>query len=201
MDRFTWCASTSKAPTSRGTSARSAPLALSCRGGALRLQAAEAVAETHSHGIILREMQPSHLFLTQRPGGAPLVKVIDFGTAKLMNATRPRRAWAASSRPPTMFGLSPYSSPELVRKAKNVDGRTDVWSLGAILYELLTGKPPFHRRDGAMLMLQITQATSPSPSTQMAPRSPCRDRSGHRLVRSRRTSMGASRTCTPSPTR
>src|SRR5262245_34471047 len=47
------------------------------------LMVAEAVAETHSHGIILRELQPSHLFLTQRPGGSPLVRISDFGTAKL----------------------------------------------------------------------------------------------------------------------
>ncbi len=62
-----------------------------------------------------------------------------------------------------MFGLSPYSSPELLRKAKNVDVRTDVWSLGAIFYELLTGRPPF-TGETAMLMLQITKETPPPPS-------------------------------------
>lgn len=128
------------------------------------LQAAEAVAETHGHGIILRELQPSHLFLTQRAGGAPLVKVIDFGTAKLMrDAAAPGVGGELTAT--TMFGMSPYSSPELVRKAKNVDARTDVWSLGGILYELLTGRPPFHG-EMAMLMLQITKE-EPVPATQV----------------------------------
>ena len=130
----------------------------------LILQAAEAVAETHGHGIILRELQPAHLFLTQRVGGAPLVKIIDFGTAKLMrDAAAPTAGGELTAT--TMFGLSPYSSPELVRKAKNVDARTDVWSLGAILYELLTAAPPFHG-EMAMLMLQITKE-EPVPVSQL----------------------------------
>lgn len=117
------------------------------------LQAAEAVAQTHVHNILLRELQPSHLFLAQRMGGSPVVKVIDFGTAKLMReAAAPTAGGELTAT--AMFGLSPYSSPELVRKAKNIDVRTDVWSLGAILYQCLAGRPPF---DGemAMLMLQI----------------------------------------------
>jgi eukaryotic-like serine/threonine-protein kinase len=121
----------------------------------LVLQAAEAVAETHSHGIILRELQPSHLFLTQRVGGTPLVKIADFGTAKLMrDAAAPTAGGELTAT--AMFGLSPYSSPELLRKAKNVDARTDVWSLGAVLYELLAGRPPF-QGEMASLMLQIAK--------------------------------------------
>lgn len=126
------------------------------------LMVAEAVAETHSHGIMIRELQPDHLFLTQRAGGAPLVKITDFGTAKLMrdsSAPSPGGELTATA----MFGLSPYSSPELLRKAKNVDVRTDVWSLGAIFYELLTGRAPF-TGETAMLMLQITKENPPPPS-------------------------------------
>src|SRR5262249_11836522 len=91
------------------------------------LQAAEAVSECHASSILLRELQPSHLFLTQRLGGSPQVKVVDFGTAKLMrDAAAPT---AGSEHTATaMFGLSCYSSPELVRKAQHVDQRTDVWS-------------------------------------------------------------------------
>lgn len=132
----------------------------------LILQAAEAVAETHGHGIICRELQPSHLFLTQRLGGAPLLKVIDFGTAKLMrDAAAPTAGGELTAT--AMFGLSPYTSPELVRKAKNVDQRTDVWSLGAMLYEMLTGRPPFNG-DMAVLMLQIAKE-EPVPATQYRP--------------------------------
>lgn len=132
----------------------------------LVLQAAEAVAETNGHGIIVRELQPSHLFLTQRAGGTPLIKIIDFGTAKLMRDSAAPSAGGELTAT-AMFGLSPYSSPELVRKAKSVDQRTDVWSLGAILYELLTGRPPFSG-DTATLMLQIAKE-EPVPVTQYRP--------------------------------
>jgi serine/threonine protein kinase len=135
----------------------------------LILQAAEAIAETHSHGIIVREVQPSTLFLTQRPGGGPLVKLIDFGTAKLMSAASAPGAGAELTAT-AMFGLSPYSSPEMIRKAKGADARTDVWSLGAILYELLTGRAPFIG-EAAMLMLQITRE-DPTPPSHLSPHLP-----------------------------
>jgi len=130
----------------------------------LILQAAEAVAETHSHNIILRELKPTDLFLTTRPGGSPLLKLIDFGTAKLM---RESAALGAELTATTMFGLSPYSSPELMRKAKHVDVRTDIWSLGAIFYELLTGRPPFSG-EAAALMLMISR-DEPTPLAHLRP--------------------------------
>lgn len=130
------------------------------------LQIAECVAETHSHGIIVRELAPSHTFLTQRAGGAPLVKIGDFGTAKLLReAAAP--GVGAELTATAMFGLSPYSSPELLRKARNVDARTDVWSLGAILYELVTGRAPFGG-DPTSLMLQITR-DEPARPTRLVP--------------------------------
>ncbi|UQA57993.1 serine/threonine protein kinase [Polyangium aurulentum] len=120
----------------------------------LVLQIAEAVSETHGHGIIFREMQPQHLFLTQRVGGAPLVKIVDFGTAKLMRDVAAPSAGEMTAT--TMLGVSAYSSPEIVRKSKSIDVRADVWSLGAILYFLLTARPPFEG-EMAMLMLQIAR--------------------------------------------
>ncbi len=128
------------------------------------LQVAEAVAETHSHGIIVREIQPAHLFLTQRAGGSPLIRISDFGTAKLM---RDAAAPGAEVTATAMFGLSPYSSPELLRKARDVDARADVWSLGTVLYELLTGRPPFSG-EAAFLMLQIARE-DPIPPSRLRP--------------------------------
>lgn len=119
------------------------------------LQAAEAVAETHAHGIILRELSTSHLFLAHRLGGDRQIKIIDFGTAKLLRDEGPGDSGGEVTTT-TMFGLSPYSSPELVKKARDIDHRADVWSLGAVLYELLTGRPPFSG-DLAMMMLRITK--------------------------------------------
>lgn len=130
----------------------------------LVLQAAEAVSEAHSHGIVLREISPTALTVTRRPGGMPSVKITDFGTAKLMkDAVAP--TGASSLTATALFGLSPYSSPELVRKAKSVDARADVWSLGAVLYALLSGRAPFEG-DTARLMLAITRE-DPMPLAQL----------------------------------
>ena len=127
------------------------------------LQASEAVSECHANSILLRELQPSHLFLTQRLGGSQQIKVIDFGTAKLMREAAAPTAGLEHTAT-AMFGLSCYSSPELVRKAQHVDPRTDVWSLGAILYQLLTARAPF-QGEMASLMLAITR-DEPVPVTR-----------------------------------
>lgn len=119
------------------------------------LQAAEAVQECHTQKIILREMQPAHLFITKKRGGTPLVKLIDFGTAKIMKD--PAAEIVNGEMTATvMFGMSPYSSPELVRKVRGIDARTDVWSLGCILYEMLAAVAPF-QGEMAELMLRITR--------------------------------------------
>ncbi len=128
------------------------------------LQASEALAQTHVHNIVLRELQPSHLFLAQRPGGSPALKIIDFGTAKLMREVAAPIAGVEATAT-AMFGMSPYSSPEIIRKAKNVDARTDVWSLGAILYEMLAARPAF-AGEMAALMLAITKE-DPVPLTNI----------------------------------
>ena len=130
------------------------------------LQAGEAVQEAHSHGIIVRELGPTQLFLTTKRGGAPLVKIIDFGTSKLLKdpgAGGPPGEMSAT----VMFGLSRYSSPELVRKDAGVDARTDVWSLGCIFYEMLTGKAPFVG-ETAMLLKQILRE-EPVPLSTLRP--------------------------------
>ncbi|HTJ83330.1 MAG TPA: protein kinase [Polyangiaceae bacterium] len=119
------------------------------------LQAAECVAETHANGIVLRELSPPNITVARRASGTPLVKITDFGTAKLMRDNA-APAGGSSLTATALFGLSPYSSPELVRKAKSVDQRADVWSLGAVLYYVLAGRAPFGG-DVAQLMLAITR--------------------------------------------
>jgi serine/threonine-protein kinase len=103
------------------------------------LQACEAVAEAHSLGIVHRDLKPANLFLARRPNGRPIVKVLDFGISKVAStADNPALTKAAA-----MMGSPSYMSPEQMVAASSVDVRADVWALGVVLYELLTGKLPF----------------------------------------------------------
>ena len=102
------------------------------------LQVAEAMAEAHALGIVHRDLKPSNLFIC-RVGDQPrrIVKVLDFGISKIESddsRLTPSHAY---------FGTPYYAAPEQLRAASTADGRSDVWSLGSILFELLTGRTPF----------------------------------------------------------
>ncbi len=106
------------------------------------LQVCEALAEAHALGIVHRDLKPSNLFITRRPDGSPLVKVLDFGLSKMTLADD--EAGDSSLTATDIVAGSPhYMSPEQIRSLKHVDARTDVWSLGVILYEMLAGARPF----------------------------------------------------------
>jgi len=105
------------------------------------LEACEAVAEAHAAGIVHRDLKPANLFLAQRADGTRLVKVLDFGISKSVAGTS--SADLSLTATSTLIGSPLYMSPEQMHSAKNVDTRTDIWSLGAILFQLLTNRPPY----------------------------------------------------------
>ncbi len=106
------------------------------------LQACDAVAEAHSLGIVHRDLKPSNLFLTERPDGSPLVKVLDFGISKALHPGD-RNSQLQMTASAAIMGSPQYMSPEQIRSSKSVDARADVWALGTILHELLTGSPAY----------------------------------------------------------
>jgi serine/threonine-protein kinase len=105
------------------------------------VQACVGVAEAHALGIVHRDLKPANLFLIRRSDGQPLVKVLDFGISKL--ADLGSESGMSVTKTGSVMGSPLYMSPEQMRSAKDVDARSDIWALGVILFELLTGRTPF----------------------------------------------------------
>lgn len=103
------------------------------------IQACEALAEAHTLGIVHRDLKPENLFLTTEADGEPIIKVLDFGISKELGPA-PRRSITNAS---SAVGSPHYMAPEQMRAQPNIDLRVDIWALGAILFELVTGRPPF----------------------------------------------------------
>ncbi len=114
------------------------------------LQACAGIADAHALGIVHRDVKPSNLFLTQRQDGSRLIKVLDFGLSKAVDPSTPNAARLTKTA--AVFGSPAYMSPEQIRSSKHVDARADIWSLGVILYELVTNELPFNAQTiGALL--------------------------------------------------
>jgi serine/threonine-protein kinase len=125
------------------------------------LQACVAVAEAHGLGIVHRDIKPSNLFCIRRPDGQLSIKVLDFGISKVSSAARASDSARRSvTKTATVMGTPAYMAPEQVKSAKDVDVRADIWALGVVLFELLTGRVPF---DGDAAMEIAIKVVTESP--------------------------------------
>jgi serine/threonine-protein kinase len=110
----------------------------------LMLQASLGIAECHACGIVHRDLKPQNLMLTHDRRGERLVKVLDFGLSRFSDATDVSHAGSTGSG--IVLGSPLYMAPERLVSERSVDPRSDVWALGAILYHLVVGRPPFSGR-------------------------------------------------------
>ena len=134
----------------------------------LFIQVCNGIQHAHQKGIIHRDVKPSNILVTEHDG-VPVPKVIDFGIAK---ATDPATE-ANLTRAHDFVGTPAYMSPEQIQPGRrDIDTRTDIYSLGVVLYELMTGNPPFHSKDLADAGLDelrrlIIESDPPRPSTRL----------------------------------
>ncbi len=123
------------------------------------MQACEALASAHAMGIVHRDLKPANLFLTTSADGTPKLKVLDFGISKIAQGDEGGAVGLTSTA--TIMGTPCFMSPEQLRSTRDVDGRADIWSLGAILYALLVGSPPYEGESNADVSAKIIRDDPP----------------------------------------
>jgi serine/threonine protein kinase len=110
------------------------------------LQACEGIAEAHAVGIVHRDLKPSNFFVIRKLDGSPLLKILDFGISKA-----PAGFDSELTKTQAVVGTPAYMAPEQMMSPRGVDQRTDIWSMGIVMYQLLTGRLPFQSEQYAEL--------------------------------------------------
>lgn len=129
-------------------------------------QIAQALSLAHAAGVVHRDLSTANIFIARNvEGGAPLPKILDFGVSKTLG---PESALRTQTGNGAVLGCPEYMSPEQAKGAETVDHRTDIWSLGVVLYECLTGAVPFRARNYNALMIAIL-TRSHRPLLEVAP--------------------------------
>ncbi len=125
------------------------------------MQACAGMEEAHALGIVHRDLKPANLFLTARSDGSPCLKVLDFGIAQSVDVGSP-------SGKHQVEGSPAYMAPEQTIAGPVADARADIWALGVILYELLTGRTPFSG-DSVAATFSLIMGSEPAPAETLRP--------------------------------
>ncbi|CAN5843170.1 hypothetical protein BH11MYX2_BH11MYX2_27210 [soil metagenome] len=124
------------------------------------------LAEAHSQGIVHRDLKPENIYLETRPGNPEFVKILDFGIAKVMRGDSIDPQSPQLTATGQTIGTLEYMSPEQLM-GKQLDGRSDVYALGVVAYEMITGKLPFPDAKGPAGLITAQLKTVPPPPSQV----------------------------------
>jgi len=125
--------------------------------------------KAHEKNVVHRDIKPANLFLAKRDAGEVIVKLLDFGIAKIKMEQSQETESAGLTKTGNMLGSPLYMSPEQARGARGIDHRTDIWSLGVVLYQALCGKTPFQHLTALGELIISICSTHPQPLQERSP--------------------------------
>jgi serine/threonine-protein kinase len=131
------------------------------------VEISDALAAAHEQGIIHRDMKPANIFLAKKPDGGVTAKLLDFGISK----APPALGSPSLTKTSSVMGSPLYMSPEQLKSSKGVDPTTDIWAVGVIMFEAITGQPPFAGESFGQIFMSIVSAEIP-PLRQKEPATP-----------------------------
>lgn len=138
----------------------------------IAIQVGRALVKAHAAGIVHRDLKPGNIFLTEKEEGGLQVKVVDFGISKLLRDDVAGGETRNLTRMGTALGTPQYMSPEQAAGQGQIDHRTDVWALGAVLYEMLSSRPPYDDAGSYEMTIVRILTTRPQSVLAVAPHVP-----------------------------